>query len=268
MMIRCATAVFLLQVAPAMAYPELSAKCKDVPEACIKDGTLDFVSVYGEIGYEDLDFFMMLDETLPSDAPFPRVYLNSYGGLVSAALGIGRMLHKHQATVESGSPVIPDATPQCTSACALLAQGAAHRRLTHVGLHSARVRVKAGKNVWQDHGETKEGVTAIRKYMTEMGAAEVTIRTIEETNFDEIEDFFFDPTMPAADQEITKLGFYSTEAQYFTSADMHYPNTVVFTRNSIYQQNAAEYGSIQASRDLALANLSYQLSAISAHGTV
>ena len=64
-----------------MAYPVLSAKCKDVPEACIKDGTLDFVSVYGEIGYEDLDFFMMLDETLPSDAPFPRVYLKSYGAV-------------------------------------------------------------------------------------------------------------------------------------------------------------------------------------------
>lgn len=72
-----------------------------------------------------------------------------------------------------------------------------------------------------------------------------------------MQDFFFDPTKPADDQEITSLGFYSTEDQYFTSAGTPYANTVVFTRNSIYQQNAAEYGSIQAMRDLAIASTTF-----------
>lgn len=174
------------------------------------------------------------------------------GGGTDFAVSVSRI------TIAPCVHAVPDLTPQCTSACSLLAQGAAHRRLTHVGLHSAQVRVQTGKNVWEDQGETEKGAAAIRKYMTEMGATEATIRTIEETNFDEIQDFFFDPTMPAADQEITKLGFYSTEDQYFSSVGMPYPNTVVFTRNSIYQQNAAEYGSIQASRDLAIASTKYR----------
>jgi hypothetical protein len=124
MMIRMAISAFLLQAVPVAAYPLVDPKCKDDPVACIKAGTLDFVSIYGGIGYEDLDFFTMLDETLPPDAPFPRVFLNSYGGRVGAGIEIGQILRKRQATVESGSPVIPDAAPQCSSSCALIAQGA------------------------------------------------------------------------------------------------------------------------------------------------
>jgi len=54
------------QAAPlAEDYPPFEAKCKGGSVACIKAGTLDFVLVYGEIEYEDLDFFTMLDQTLP-----------------------------------------------------------------------------------------------------------------------------------------------------------------------------------------------------------
>jgi hypothetical protein len=79
-----AVAAFLAQALPAMAYPLVDAACKDNVAACIKAGKLEYVSIYGELGYEDLDFFTMLDETLPEDAAFPRVFLNSYGGRVRA----------------------------------------------------------------------------------------------------------------------------------------------------------------------------------------
>jgi hypothetical protein len=95
----------------------------------VKAGKLEFVSIYGEIGDEDRAFFTMLDEALPPDTPFPRVFLNSYGGDLDAEFGIGRILRKHQATAESGSPVIPDSTLQCSSACALVAHGVARTKV-------------------------------------------------------------------------------------------------------------------------------------------
>lgn len=258
MMIKAAIAAFMLHVAPVMAYPLVSTECKDDPEACVEAGKLEYVSIYGTIGDEDLEFVRMIDRLLPLDAPFPRVFLNSNGGAVRAAMSIGNLLHWYQATVESGSPVIPDATPQCTSACVLVAQSGYHRRLTHVGLHSPTKRVQTGKNVWENQSASAKTAAVIRRYMTDMGATKATIAIIEETKFDEIEDFFFDPTMPAADQEIVKLGFYSTEDQYFTSVGTPYPNTVTFTRRLTQMVNAAHYGSVQAMLDLALANMSYQ----------
>ncbi len=142
-------AALVLQAAPLAAYPLVDARCKDNPKACVLAGKLAYVSIYGEIGYEDLAFFRMVDKYLPPDVPFPHVYLNSNGGLVRAGIGIGRILGKHDSTVESGSPVIPDAAPKCISACVLVAQGAPHRRLVHIGLHSSSVRVKLDENVWE-----------------------------------------------------------------------------------------------------------------------
>ena len=69
MMIRIVVAAFLLQVGPLAAYPLVDAKYKDDPEVCTKAGTLDFVAIYGGIGYEDTDFFTMLDKALWPDTP-------------------------------------------------------------------------------------------------------------------------------------------------------------------------------------------------------
>jgi hypothetical protein len=44
-----------------VAYPLVDAQCKSNPEACVKAGKLDFVSIYGEIGDEDLAFLTMVD---------------------------------------------------------------------------------------------------------------------------------------------------------------------------------------------------------------
>jgi hypothetical protein len=243
-----AVAAFLTQVLPAMAYPLVDAACKDNIAACIKAGKLEYVSIYGKLGYEDLDFFTMLDETLPKDAVFPRVFLNSYGGKAFAGIGIGRILRKHHATAESGSPVIPDATPQCTSACVFVAQGAYHRRLTHVGLHSSSVRVQIAPNVW----ETQPGeMGKIKRYMTEMGAAYATNLLMERTSFHEVTDFFYDPKLPVEGQPIYKLRFYDRYDQYFTASQFTYPDDFSFKTHEDYMINAANYGSFQAMRDLA-----------------
>ena len=240
-------AALLLQVAPLAAYPLVDAQCKDDPKACVTAGKLAYVSVYGMISGDDLGFFKMVDAYLPPDVPFPRVYLNSYGGLVRAGIGIGRILHKHHATVESGSPVIPDSTPQCSSACALLAQGADHRRLTHLGLHGPSHRVKLGENLW----ETKVGtLDPIMAYLTEMGASKITKLMIKTTKFDTISDFYVDPTLPIEKQAIYRMGFYDTDNQYFTASKFTYPEDFDFKSTEDYLINAANYGSVQAMKDL------------------
>lgn len=248
MMIRMAVAAFLLQVGPLAAYPLVDAKCKDDPEACIRAGSLEYVSIYGDIGYEDLDFFTMLDETLPFDAQFPRVFLNSYGGYVQAGIGIGRILRKHNATAESGSPVIPDAAPECSSACAFIAQGAVHRRLTHVGLHGPSRRVQTDENVWVTEAGEMADVIA---YMTEMGATDAAIAMIENTKFDDIAAFYFDPDLPIKEQPIHEMGFYDGDDQYFTGSEFTYSTGGYVKGNYDFMIDAANYGSIQAMRDLA-----------------
>ena len=241
-------AALLLHAAPLAAYPLVDPQCKDDPKACVLAGTLVYVSIYGEIGYEDLAFFRMVDKYLPPDAPFPHVYLNSNGGLVRAGIGIGRILHKHHATVESGSPVISDPTPQCSSACALLAQGAYHRRLTHVGLHGSSQRVKLGANLWETQAGTVDSISA---YMMEMGAAYATKVLIEQTSFDDMADFYFDPSQPIETQAIYKLRFYDVYGQYFSASTFAYPEGFDFTSNEDFMINAANYGSVQAMIDLA-----------------
>lgn len=249
-----ALTVFLAQALPAMAYPLVDAACKDNVAACIQEGTLEYVSIYGEIGDEDLIFFTMLDEALPEDVPFPRVFVNSYGGEVYSGIGIGRILHKRRATVESGSPVILDATPQCTSACVFVAQGADHRRLTHVGLHSSSVRVQTAPNVWETQpGEMED----IKNYMMQMGAADATSLLMEQTSFEEVADFFYDPKQGIQNQMIYKLGFYDLNDDYFTAPHFTYPEDFSFKSNEDYMINAASYGSVQAMRDLSNYYLTY-----------
>ncbi len=242
-----AAAAFMI-AQQASAYPLVVAACKQDPIACVQSGKLEFVSIYGKIGYEDLDFFQMLDENVSPEAPFPRIELNSYGGHVDAALEIGRILRKHAAVAETGSPIIRDPAPQCSSACALIAQAAVHRRLTHVGLHSVSVREKVDENVW----ETLPGDnTDIEAYLLEMGANQKLIDIIRTTPFDEITEFFYDPNLPFEDQEIFALGLYSKDDQYFPAKQDAALDEENFQSSNAYMVNAASYGSIRAMRDLA-----------------
>lgn len=249
-----ALTVLLAQALPAMAYPLVDVSCKDNVAACIMAGKLEYVSIYGEIGDEDYGFFTMLDEALPEDVAFPRVFVNSYGGAVYAGIGIGRILHKRHATVESGSPVILDATPQCTSACVFVAQGAYNRRLTHVGLHSSSVRVQIAPNVW----ETQPGEMGdIKAYMIEMGAADAASLLMEQTSFQEVANFYYDPEQDPEKQTIYELGFYDRHDENFTAPLFFYPEDFSFKSNEDYMINAASYGSVQAMRDLSNYYLTY-----------
>ena len=132
---------FYSNTGPAFAYPVVSAECKSDPVACAKGGKLEAVSIYGKIGYEDFKFFEAIDEAIPADKPFPKVYLDSEGGSRSAGMTIGRILRKRHATVESGSPFIADTYIECSSSCVFVAAGATTRMLNHIGLHQGHLDV-------------------------------------------------------------------------------------------------------------------------------
>ena len=252
--ITMALAAFLVQAAPAVAYPLVDAQCKDDPKACVVAGKLAYVSIYGLIGKEDLAFFTMVDANLPPGVPFPRVELNSGGGWASKAMEIGRILRRHRAVAETGSPVIPDSTPQCSSACGLVAAGATHRRLTHIGVHTGWQRKKVAPNVWKTVQADGSDVEA---YLREMGFNPKLIEIEHNTPYDQITNFFYDPKVPLEEQDIYQFGLYSSENQYFSANQDAALGRGDFKTDEDYMVNAANYGSIQAMRDLADDKLAY-----------
>lgn len=252
--ISIAVAAFLVQAAPAVAYPLVDAQCKDDPKACVVAGKLAYVSVYGLIGKEDLAFFTMLDANLPPGAPFPRVELNSGGGSARSAMEIGRILRQHRAVAETGSPVIPDSTPQCSSACGLAAAGAVHLRLTHIGVHTGWQRTKVAPNVWKT---VQADGTDVEAYLREMGVDPKLIEIEHDTPYDQMTNFYYDPKAPLEGQDIYKFGLYSTENQYFSADQDVALGRGDFKTDEDYMVNAANYGSIQAMRDLASDKMVY-----------
>lgn len=196
---------------PAFAYPIVSTDCKSDPVACAKGGKLEAVSIYGQIGYEDFKFFEALDEAIPADKPFPKVYLDSEGGSRSAGMTIGRILRKRHATVESGSPFIADTYIECSSSCVFVAAGATTRMLNHIGLHQGHLDIYHGPNNWHYDPVTPESAELVFSYFDEMGINPEIKDIIKATPSDQLADFYFVQSEPAADQKIVSLGFRSSD---------------------------------------------------------
>ena len=59
------------------------------------------------------------------------------------------------------------------------------------------------------------------------------------------------PVSPSRTKRFYKLRFYDVYDQYFTASNFTYPDKFGFKTTEDYMVNAANYGSIQAMRDLA-----------------
>ena len=194
-------------IGPASAYPIVSPECKMDPVACAKDGKLDAVSIFGQIGHEDLKFFNDIDEAIPADKPFPKIYVDSQGGSAKAGMTIGRILRKRHASVESGSPFIPDTFIECSSACAFLVAGATNRIVDHIGVHQGYLSIFHGPRNWHDDPLPNEATEEDFAYFFEMGIDPEIKDIIKATPADKMADFYFDQGEPATEQKIVKLGF-------------------------------------------------------------
>jgi hypothetical protein len=192
----------------AVAYPIVSQECKGDPIACAADGKLDTVSIYGEISYEDGLFFENIDKAIPADKPFPKIYLNSEGGSLNEAIIIGRILRKRQASVESGSPFLKYDFIECSSACVLVAAGATHRMLNHIGLHQGHLESYKGPKKWSVSASPDSVNDKLFSYLDEMAIDPAVKDIIRATPFQDMTDIYYDPAEDYQDQQITKLGFH------------------------------------------------------------
>ena len=246
---RCLVVTFLAGVisSPLMAYPLVSAECRGRVVECAQKQELSYISVFGKITEEDLAFFEALDAELPPDMPLPTVFLNSAGGYVYAAIGIGKILRKRGATVETGSPRVEDSRPQCSSACVIIAAGAVKRRLTHIGLHSSKVRVKLAENVFEDQpSETPE----VEEFYAEMGIPVKVSEIRQKIPFDSLQNIFLDPDLPIEVQGIAKFGFFMRDvpsALGDTAIPVPEPK---FLYEPAYLEHAVHHGSRAALMDL------------------
>lgn len=119
----------------ADAFVLLPKECRDKQTECMKKQTLEWILIFGYIGYEEDDFFYRLDNIWPKDKPLPVVYLESGGGNARVSMRVGWILHRRGAVVATGNPITQDDGQQCSSSCALIALGATERHLRHFGVH-------------------------------------------------------------------------------------------------------------------------------------
>jgi hypothetical protein len=244
--------VILIQIFSATncpAYPIVAPECKADPVECAKDGRLTAVEVYGIIGYEDQSFFENIDDAIPADKPFPKIFLDSQGGSGAVGEAIGRILRKRHATVEGGSPFIPETIVECTSACVFVAAGATTRWLNHVGIHQGHYTHYKGPKYWYNEPVETERTERDIKYFVEVGIDPEIGNIIRSTPSDQLSDFYYTDKEPAMEQTIVKLGFHMEGAPADTIVKMPVTEQDYFNARNIRIINAIDYGSNQAIYD-------------------
>ena len=195
---------------PAEAFVLLPKECREKQTECMKNQTLDWILIFGEIGYEEDKFFYRLDKLWPKDKPLPVVYLESEGGYGSVGMRVGRILHKRNATVASGNPITKDDGRECSSACSLIAAGATERHVRHLGIHQPHLTKNYCKpdetaiNVGQE--ELQKGID----YYYQMGAPAELIEVFKTTPYYLLSEYFYASMVDPERQDIVRWGFYST----------------------------------------------------------
>jgi len=231
---------------PTNAFPIVAEECRNDALACAKSGKLDVVSIYGIIGQEDRTFFEAIDQAIPEDKPFPKIYLNSEGGLANEAIIIGRILRKRNATALSGSPFFVDYFVECSSACTFIAAGATTRQLDHIGLHSGYISVYNGPRAWHDDPLPPEILDIDFKYLDEMGINPEMKDIIKATPSDNMANFYFDPRADLEGQKIMELGFRMLGGPPTTLPTMPIYMPDVYKAREERLKNAVEYGFVSA----------------------
>ena len=226
----------------ANAMPIVSEKCHGKEIECARMGNLDIVSIYGFIGKEDADFFDKIDKAIPDDKIFPKIYLDSEGGNIYDAKIVGRILRKHNATVENGSPFFPDKFIECTSACVFIAAGATTRQLDHIGIHQGYTPIYHGPRDWHNDPLQPSLLELDLTYFDEMGIdPDIKAITIA-TPSDQMSDFYFDPNSEKDGQKIIKLGFHMLDQQSNTLPKMPIKLDEIYEARDNRAENAINYG--------------------------
>jgi len=194
----------------ADAFVLLPKECRDKQTECMKKQTLEWILIFGYIGYEEDDFFYRLDNIWPKDKPLPVVYLESGGGNARVGMRVGWILHRRGAVVATGNPITQDDGQQCSSSCALIALGATERHLRHFGVHQP-YKIK---NYCQGNEEIKkvdqEFLQKTIDYFYQMGAPEELIDIYKLTPHNQLSEYFHANMIAPENQDIVRWGMYYT----------------------------------------------------------
>jgi len=194
----------------ASAYVILPENCRDsdAMDRCLRTGSLPFIFIFHDIGYEESWFFRRFDKLWPDDKKMPMVYLESRGGNGLVGMEVGRILHKRRAIVATGNPFTGIDRFECDSACSLIAIGAVERHLKQVGLHSAHyVFDECKKTEWKTPVDQKD-MDDVESYLNEVGADPEVYQVISDTSWDKLTVLDFDENVPADEQFIVRIGYH------------------------------------------------------------
>ena len=194
----------------AEAFVLLPKECREKQTECMKNQSLDWILIFGEIGYEEDDFFYRLDKIWPKDKPLPVVYLESEGGNARVGMRVGWILRKRNGVVATGNPITKDDGRQCSSACALIALGATERHLRHIGVHQPYHIKNYCKLDEQIEKVDPEFLQKTIDYFYQMGAPSELIEAYKLTPYDQFSEYFYASMIPPEHQDIVRWGFYYT----------------------------------------------------------
>ena len=195
---------------PAEAFVLLPKECREKQTECMKSQTLDWILIFGEIGYEEDDFFYRLDKVWPKDKPLPVIYLESGGGNARVAMRVGWILHRRNAVVATGNPITQDDGRQCSSACAIIALGATERHLRHFGIHQPYNVKNYCKGNEEIVRADQEFIQKTIDYFYQMGASNELIDVYKLTPHDQFSEYFYAGMIEPDHQDIVRWGFYYT----------------------------------------------------------
>ena len=195
---------------PAEAFVLLPKECRERQTECMKKQTLDWILIFGEIGFDEDYFFSRLDKIWPKDKPLPVIYLESEGGSAPTAMRVGRILHRRNGIVATGNPITKDDGRECSSACSIIAAGATQRHIKHIGIHQPHITKNYCKPDQIVVGVSPDYIQKGIDYYSEMGAPTELIEVFKMTPYDQLSEYFYASMVDPERQDIVRWGFYST----------------------------------------------------------
>ena len=213
----CSLITFGATAEKAAAYIILPENCRDADsmDRCLRTGSLPFIFIFHDIGYEESWFFRRFDKLWPEDQKMPMVYLESHGGNGVVGMEVGRILHKHRAVVATGNPFTGIDRFSCDSACSIIAIGAVERHLKQVGLHSGHyVFDECKKTEWETPVAQKD-MDELEAYLNDVDADPEVYQLISDTSWDKLTVLDFDENVPADEQLIARIGYHMEPSPNF-----------------------------------------------------
>lgn len=202
--------LFALSATSAQAAIMEDWRCKkdETEKACAKNGRFKSIYIYDEIDRSTANGLARIDGLLPAGYRLPKIFINSFGGSVSDAQMMGRILRRRKASIESKDLIYPERAAECASSCVFIAAGATDRQLNHIGLHMPYIDeyVRRDKNKISD--VPKKHVSDILSYFDEMGINPLIKRLTIKTPSTDMMDITYNPKITGKKQLIEKLGFH------------------------------------------------------------